>query len=140
MCARTSPTVVVSPLTALIQVSKYGSAGTMADHRHWQREAEGQPLVYIYSASSHLTALIKSPADYDCAFHNSRIYDVVRTKLSVNSYQTLLFPLWVERLGTRLVLRDGLRMYSGCDVTFNYASCAFNPHSSTYTKVVYWLP
>lgn len=37
------------------------------------------------------------------------------------------------------VFRGGLRMYSGCDVTFNYASCVFNPHSSTYTKVVYWM-
>ena len=101
--------IVVSPLTALIQVSKYGSASTMADHRHWQREAEGQPLVY--SASSHLTALIKSPADYDCAFHNNRIYDVVRTKLSINSYQTLLSPcgwsVW-ERDYTYTALRAWL--------------------------------
>ena len=84
--------IVVSPLTALIQVSKYGSAGTMADHRHWQREPRVSHWYILYSASSHLTALIKSPADYDCAFHNSRIYDVVRTKLGVNSYQTLLSP------------------------------------------------
>ena len=65
--------IVVSPLTALIQVSKYGSAGTMADHRHWQREPRVSHWYILYSASSHLTALIKSPADYDCAFHNSRI-------------------------------------------------------------------
>ena len=50
--------IVVSPLTALIQVSKYGSAGTMADHRHWQREPRVSHWYILYSASSHLTALI----------------------------------------------------------------------------------